>query len=198
MEQRDSLKAPGILVIWGGSDIHPQLYNRPNQGSFVGNTLSTRDQIESSLFSNAVQNNVPIVVVCRGAQLGCALSGGILVQHVGGHFRDHMMTTSDNKILITPSVHHQMMYPWSVPNHKLLAWSIRPRSSFYEGLTADELNQWPRKEYKGLVESHQVIEPEVVWFENTKCLAIQGHPEYLRATSPFNQYVYRLIRDFCL
>src|SRR3990167_1427424 len=86
-------KPPGILVLWGGEDIHPSFYNRPNVCSYVGFSPSMRDQIEAKLFARAVEAGLTVVGVCRGAQLGCALSGGILVQNITGHVSSHRMTT---------------------------------------------------------------------------------------------------------
>lgn len=189
------LEAPGILVIWGGSDIHPAMYHRENVASHVSNTPSFRDQAEAKLFAKAVKAGVVIFGVCRGAQLGCALSGGILVQDATGHGAAHRMTTNQGEVMLTSSLHHQMMYPWDVP-HQLLAWSSVPQSTVYDGLTEEEMEKWPKREYDGSGSTPAPIEPEVVWFPQTKCLAVQGHPEFMQATTPYNQYMKRLLDDF--
>jgi putative glutamine amidotransferase len=183
------LEAPGILIIWGGSDIHPALYNRPNTDSYVSLTPSPRDQAEAKLFAEAVRAGVFVVGVCRGAQLACALTGGILIQDVSGHSTGHRITTSDGQTLYSSSLHHQMMYPWEIP-HELLAWSSTPKSVEYRGITDEELSRIPTREFEG---SQGIVEPEVVMFPTTRCLAIQGHPEYLDADHPFNLYVRSLL-----
>lgn len=195
----DEFSGAGILILWGGSDIHPSIYNRPNIASFVGNAPSYRDQAEMKLFVKAVAAGIPIVGVCRGAQLACAMLGGILVQDVSGHgYGEHRITTSTGEVVVSSTVHHQMMYPWLI-EHELLAWSTIPRSTLYEGLTDEELAKWPTKEYDaGSSEAHiGVIEPEIVWFPQAKCLAIQGHPEYQDASTPFNQYIKRQLDVRC-
>lgn len=191
MKDNSEFDGPGILVIWGGSDIHPSYYNRPDIKSWVGNGPSQRDQTEAKLFAKAVKAGIPILGICRGAQLGCAMSGGILIQDVTGHGHQHRVTTVTDEVLVSSSLHHQMMYPWDI-EHKLLAWATIPHSEAYIGLTEEELARIPMKKYPEF-EEPQPVEPEVVLFPTTKCLAVQGHPEYMDAHHPFNQYVKGLI-----
>ena len=187
----DPVDGPGILIIWGGSDIHPSLYLRDNVGTYTGETLSLRDQAEAKLFSKAVEAGLLILGICRGAQLGCALSGGILIQDVSNHCRDHLITTIDEKTFSTSSLHHQMMYPWAI-EHELIAWTNYPRSSRYTGITDTELENWPTHQYG---DKELPIEPEIVWFPKTKCLAIQGHPEMMNYDCLFNKYIEILIKE---
>lgn len=189
----DDISGPGALIIWGGGDIHPSLYLRDNVSTHVGPTLSQRDQAEAKLFTRAVDAGLVILGVCRGAQLGCALTGGILVQDVSNHSYDHLMTTSEDKTFPTSSIHHQMMYPWDV-EHELLAWTHYPRSDRYVGITDAELERWPTHKFG---EKELPIEPEVVWFPKTKCLAIQGHPEMMKYHCSFNRYISDLVHIKC-
>lgn len=189
----NELKDPGALIIWGGGDIHPSLYLRDNVGSHVGHALSQRDAAEAKLFTKAVERGLTIFGVCRGAQLGCALSGGILVQNVSGHGYDHLITTIDEKTIPTVSIHHQMMYPWNI-EHELIAWTNYPKSQMYEGITEDELEKWPTHDYG---DKNLPVEPEIVWFPTTKCLAVQGHPEMEKFKSSFNQYLSGLVKSKC-
>lgn len=192
------LEAPGILVIHGGSDIHPSIYGRPNEASYVGNSPSPRDQAEMKLFLDAVKAGVPILGICRGAQLACAMAGGILVQDVDGHQGAHRIVTDDGRTLLSNSIHHQMMYPWQV-EHKLLGWSAIPKSTLYRGISDDELAAWPKKTYESESgPSDGYVEPEVVYFPQFRCLAVQGHPEMLDAKCEFNRYVQELINVHCL
>lgn len=146
---------------------------------------------EVKLFLKAKEAGLFIVGICRGAQLGCALSGGILVQDVDGHGFSHRITTVDGDEFMASSLHHQMMYPWDV-NHKLLAWSSTPRSPDYQGITEDEWLKWPRKMYEEL-KNEDVIEPEIVYFPDLKCLAVQGHPEMMDSKCQHNQYLKKCI-----
>ena len=175
---------PSILVIWGGEDIHPDWYGRPNIASHVTVFPSRRDVLEANLFKQAVALGIPIIGVCRGAQLGCALSGGILIQDVTGHVTDHQITDHWGDTYFTSSLHHQMMFPWHV-THDLIAWSTPRRSKRYVGLSVEESTELNNR-----------CEPEVVWFPSTKCLAVQGHPEYENPESQLNVHVKKYIEHY--
>ena len=123
------------------------------------------------------------------------MSGGILIQDVTGHHNTHLMTTKEGKTFPTSSIHHQMMYPWKIP-HELLAWTHYPKSMHYLGITDQELDEWQTDDY-GHPPRLLPIEPEVVWFPETKCLAIQGHPEMMDYDCQFNQYIGELVKEKC-
>lgn len=190
------IDAPGILLLWGGGDIHPSLYGRENAGSYVGNSPSLRDMDEVKLFLKAKDAGVFIVGICRGAQLGCAISGGILIQNVGGHSFSHHVSAHTGEKFVASSLHHQMMYPWDI-EHKLLAWSTTPRSPDYKGISEEEWIKWPRRMYDEL-KAEDIIEPEIVFFPTTKCLAIQGHPEMMNPTCAHNLFIKKCIDDLYL
>src|SRR3990167_3250317 len=88
---------PDALVIWGGEDISPKIYGQKPAIRWTSATakLSIRDKLEIALANQAVKMRIPIIGICRGAQLMCALSGGSLIQHVSGHgkFSGHLIVT---------------------------------------------------------------------------------------------------------
>jgi GMP synthase-like glutamine amidotransferase len=176
------------LVIWGGADISPTLY-RDAVADFTGADAepSRRDKVEVDACQYAIERKIPIIGVCRGAQLVCALAGGRLIQHVDNHAGGyHDIDTFDGKVVRSSSVHHQMMYPFDVPDHQLVAWSSQPRSKRYI-IGTNETD--PKMEGKP--------EPEIVWFPNIRALAIQGHPEFHQKPDedPFVQYCLELVRE---
>jgi anthranilate/para-aminobenzoate synthase component II len=177
------------LVIWGGEDISPSIYNNPvSKRTHAGASPSRRDRIELDACYAAIERGIPLIGVCRGAQLVCAVAGGRLIQHVNGHGGGHLMTTSDGRTMRTTSIHHQMMYPFEV-EHELLAWSSTNRSDVYI-IGTDETDP-------AMVGRP---EPEVVWFPKIKALAIQGHPEFVSNpdTDPFVHYCMGLVSRYCL
>ena len=180
---------PSILVIWGGEDIHPDWYGRPNIASHVTVFPSRRDVLEANLFKQAVALGIPIIGVCRGAQLGCALSGGILIQDVTGHVTDHQITDKWGDTYFTSSLHHQVMYPWNIDPqlYELIAWTNIPRSRYYKGISNEEAAS---------ALNIGRLEPEAVWFSESRCLAIQGHPEYEESESQLNVHVKKYIEHY--
>lgn len=177
------LQKPGVLVLWGGQDISPSIYGRPNHYlTHAPDGVRGRDAVEVALTKAAIDMGMPIFGVCRGAQLVCAMSGGILVQHVTGHVGNaHLIEFSDGKKLPMSTLHHQMMYPWNV-EHELLAWT-KPLSRCYEGISEEEADRI-------------IVEPEIVFFPKTRAFAIQGHPEYMHPKHPAVAECMRLFKEY--
>jgi anthranilate/para-aminobenzoate synthase component II len=177
------------LVIWGGEDISPSIYgDKVSSYTSADEELSDRDRLEVMAVSEAMARGIPVIGVCRGAQLVCAMSGGRLIQHVNNHGRSHKITTFDGHNVVTSSVHHQMMYPFDV-EHVMIGWSTERRSDVY--IIGSDMND---------EKMFGQVEPEIVWFPKTKCLAIQGHPEFHGdpETDPFVQYCMAKVRQFIL
>jgi gamma-glutamyl-gamma-aminobutyrate hydrolase PuuD len=164
----EELATDGALILWGGEDISPALYNQDVIHARASKHPSSRDLIEATLFNAAVKLGIPIIGVCRGAQLACALSGGTLYQHIqGGHHQDHAVSTFDGQTFYTTSCHHQALNLSKV-GHELLAWDKDRTTVAYTD--------------KDIVE---VTIPEVVLLTESNTLAIQGHPEWMSPTTPF-------------
>jgi len=180
----DELDSHGILVIWGGGDISPTMYNKPvSKRTHADATLSNRDSIELALARRAIELGLPIVGVCRGAQILCALAGGFLIQHVNHHGGHHVVKTYDGQRVNTNSIHHQMMYPFDV-EHELRAWIEHPLSDTH--IDVDENGKEFSRDMK--------IEPEYVYFPKIKGYAIQWHPEGMSGRAPANEWLLNDLR----
>lgn len=171
-----------ILVLHGGGDISPSLYGqRPSKLTGANDELSARDVSELLLAKRAIELGIPIFGICRGAQLACAIAGGSLVQHVDNHIgHTHEIVTKDGELYSTTTCHHQMMNPFKI-DHELIAWSAPSLSERYI--------------IEGEKQIEMPVEPEVVFFPQIKCLAVQGHPEWMPESSAFVQYCLKLIED---
>lgn len=155
-----------LVVITGGADISPSLYGE--KAHPTTSPYPERDDHEVEAFGIARALNKPMIGICRGAQLMCALSGGKLIQDQGNPFHIHKLYTYDNKEIKITSIHHQAMYPWGMPkdHFKLLAWTNNICGHHYNA-NSEEMELPDGKEC------------EVVHFPKTKCLGIQGHPEMM-------------------
>jgi len=69
------------LIITGGVDINPKLYNQKPHHS-VKRIEPKRDKLELSLLERATKENIPIFGICRGMQLINVFFGGDLVQNI--------------------------------------------------------------------------------------------------------------------
>lgn len=181
-EPHDLQDDNSALVIWGGSDINPSLYNHPK-----GRRTSCyegRDESEWALMQEAIRKGMTIIGVCRGAQMACAAAGGYLLQHVENHSGYHDVVTPDGKTISVNSIHHQMMAGYEKVGHELLGWIPQRRSPHYL-YKADELFPVPE----------QWVEPEYIYFKDIKAHAIQWHPEMMKRTSEATAYVLQSIKE---
>lgn len=169
-----------VLLLGGGEDISPSIYNQsPSRWCGANDTPSRRDRFELGMYKKAVAAKIPIIGICRGAQLICAASGGSLIQHVTGHGRTHTMTTKEGTVLNVSSAHHQMMNPFGT-KHKLIAWSTEKLSHCY--LIEDEK------------QVDVQVEPEIIYFQEVRGLAVQWHPEFMNSKEEAVLYLKKLIR----
>ena len=73
------------IVLSGGIDIHPRLYNSnvvdyPNRPDTFH---PERDEFEKMIFEITQEKSIPLLGICRGLQLVNCLTGGTLVQDLG-------------------------------------------------------------------------------------------------------------------
>lgn len=78
---------------------------------------------------------------------------------------------NDNERYEITSLHHQMVYPWTInPDYFDILFWTNPRSKHYEGFDIDTSK------------FYEFGEPEVVLYRvpgKPVCLGIQGHPEMM-------------------
>ena len=187
VDNMDNLDA---IVLWGGEDISPSLYNEKpfmRSGPMVP---SMRDTFEWECMNAAVKANIPIIGICRGAQILCAFAGGKLIQDVDNHgYGSHEVTVVGGGTFVTTTCHHQMMYPYDV-SHELLAWSTNHRATEYNP---------PTTEHAVSMRMHLDKEAEVVYFPEINGFAIQCHPEWHTHGSEllFNRWMIEQIKNKC-
>lgn len=119
------------------------------------------------------------------------MNGGKLIQNVTKHTikTTHPITElNTGRVYEITSTHHQMQYPFLLPKEY---WTCLFIASTYMS-----------DNYEGDGVLFPVYEPEIVLYHKPnfpKCLAIQGHPEYMRPESPIvvriNEIIDNLITD---
>lgn len=177
-----------VVLFTGGEDVYPAFYGE-EIGKYT-NYNRYRDDQEICEFNKAISLGKFILAICRGSQLITVLSGGNLVQHVTNHAISGMhkihLINEDVDIDIT-STHHQMMYPFYMDKnqYKIIAKSAINLSTTY--LNGDDIE-------KNL--SNDFVEPEIVYYNKTNALCIQGHPEYMPKNSIAVKYINVLIREY--
>lgn len=169
------LKKGDTLILWGGEDISPFYYKQTPNTYMNISSPSKRDKIEFALATKAIELEIPIIGICRGAQLLSIITGGKLLQHIEGHRQSHKVYTKDGHTFTTNSCHHQMMMPTEENN--IIAWA--EKTTGY-----DENNK----------KITPFIVPEIVYFPKIKSLGIQGHIEWNSMPKNYFNYCKELIK----
>jgi putative glutamine amidotransferase len=69
------------LVISGGPDVDPARYDEPAHAE-TGKPRVQRDAWELALLAAALERDIPVLAICRGAQVLNVAFGGSLIQHL--------------------------------------------------------------------------------------------------------------------
>lgn len=173
-----------LIVFTGGEDVSPDLYGDNKHLKTWNNPH--RDEREQMLYSIACKEGIPMVGICRGAQLLNVLNGGRMYQDVGKHAvgAGHLLvdTSTHQEILVT-STHHQMM----MPAEKAEVVAIANEGGYRE---------WVEN---GFVEREEVSNEdyEVLYYADTNCLCFQPHPEFTGAKwEPMKEYFANLLQRY--
>ncbi len=175
----DMIHEADVVCFTGGADVTPAYYgDAPHP--YTGNDVY-RDKEEKLIFDMCLVDEVPMVGICRGGQFLNVMSGGRMYQHVSGHTNAHTITDRrTGEAVYASSTHHQMMMP--SPEAVLVA------SSAIGGI-----REWYDQEvFKKDVSKEDI---EVVYYEHTKCLCFQPHPEF-NGYDSLQVYFHSLIEEF--
>lgn len=160
-----------LAIFTGGEDIYPIYYSEKiGKNTFYN---ERRDSNESDYYHYFKNRSIPMLGICRGAQFLTVMNKAKLIQHVTNHGIGEVHKIKDvsteQEYDIT-STHHQMMYPYNMNNkdYTLIAYSNPNRSNTYLNGNNDEID---------LPEGF--LEPEIVYYDKSRSLCIQGHPEYM-------------------
>ncbi len=179
------------FLFTGGHDVDPSLYGQdPTSQCGVSNTL--RDRLESTLFSYAIEHDIPILGICRGIQIINALCGGTLYQDLPSEY-----DLSCRRV-------HQMSPPYDQPCHRV---SVVENTPLHQLTQSDflEVNSYHHQAIKdlapnltvmaysedGLIEAIYMSSRRFVW-------AVQWHPEFNFHTSPSSRSIVKAFVDACV
>ena len=173
------------LILSGGHDVTPWNYGEESQQK-IGMIWPARDRFDMRLLREAEKAHIPVLGICRGAQLINVAHGGSLYQdisyreeptlkHNQGHTPDlptqtinlrqgsHLAALFDSQTIHVNSFHHQLI------------------KDLGQGLTADA------KALDGVIEAFENADASVI--------GVQWHPEMLhRSVQAMNNLFTDLIR----
>lgn len=183
----DVWSKPDLVCFTGGEDVNPKLYdeNPLKETRFS----ETRDQNDKTWYDR--YKDVPKVGICRGGQFLNVMSGGAMWQHVDNHGMSHDMINllpmepgwAQGDMLRVTSTHHQMMIPGEEGEVIAIAMNKIQDSGIAKTYLSGSKREIPK------------YDTEVVYYDNTKSLCYQPHPEYLQTTTN-EKYFFSLLNHF--
>lgn len=178
----DYLKHLDGLILTGGEDVNPRLY-QALPGKKLGRLNLDRDRMELALFKEALKQGKAILGVCRGLQLVNVGLGGSLIQ--------------DLDSLASIQIQHSQKGHPSQVHHPV---NIDPDSHLASLVQTDLMvNSYHHQAIDRLAESlrpvaispDQVIEA-VEWIDDQhSLLALQWHPEMNADHNPDSQAIFK-------
>lgn len=160
------------IVLSGGADVDPKIHS-PEEDPSLSKFEPGRDSHEFEILTGAIENDIPVLGICRGLQVINVHAGGTLFQDIPDHAninrpcddRHHKVRFVENSILSgiygseieVNSLHHQAI------------------DKIGEGIKA---TGWS----SGGEATEEVI--EAIEIENSQILAVQWHPELLPGADP--------------
>lgn len=196
-ELTESIEQANLVLLAGGEDISPEIYKEEEHRTTSPNVK--RDIMELAITEYAIEHKIPIIGICRGAQLLCALAGGVLVQDMNHSFHHDMYIYKINGKFFSNipievnSMHHQLQYPYCLKypsEYMVLGYSKSIRDYNKIGLVKNTKVDLRTLEYWG--------EPEVVYYPKIKGLAIQFHPEGMEGDSEAVMYCKYLVDEILI
>ena len=165
------------LIISGGPDISPEIYGQEN-GKFTNETYPEQDISEIALIKSAIEKDLPLLCICRGFQLLCAIHDGVLYQHLPetNGFEDH--GGWDGNV-----TEHGVNIVEGSRLEKIMGNRIIANSTHHQGVKdPGSLKITALSSHDGLIEA---VEIEKLTF----CIGVQWHPERIEHVSLYQAFI---------
>lgn len=166
----ENLKKIKGLILSGGIDIYPELYNDWETKEDTGKYNTDRDGFEYKLIEYSINNNIPILGICRGCQLINVFFNGSLIYDIPSIRKVDHDRIDDN----TMRIHNVNVFERSLLYNSVLSLNGNVTSSHHQSV--DRLGE-------GLMVSAKADDGiiEAIEYANNSnkpfLLGIQWHPE---------------------
>ncbi len=153
------------LLLPGGADVHPSRYGHEPEGTAYE---SDRDELELTLLQGALDQEIPVLGICRGLQVLNVATGGTLHQDVPVHSRyDVPVVDHVHDVNIEPGTRLSEIYGTTIGVNTLHHQTVDQLGNDL-AVTATAPD--------GTVEGVEMVGRDVV--------AVQWHPEMLEGIDP--------------
>ena len=166
------------IIITGGEDINPLLYNDTSNLKVCGEIDHRRDTLEKKLFDYAFENKIPLMGVCRGMQMINVASGGTLYGDIPSEIGTEVIHRNNGEVM------HEIALTESCP------------LIFPEGQDTFMVNSWHHQGLKNIPNGINVVArsfdslPEAIYIDqeiHPFMIAVQFHPERLGSDNPIHK-----------
>lgn len=159
------------LVLQGGSDVAPSSYGEETQNPQLWPGDIRRDNFEIYLIKKAIDYDLPILGICRGAQLLNAFFGGSLYQDIPLHKKKELYDGFSHEIIWDKESFMNSIYP-QAENQGIV------NSIHHQGIKilANDLISQAHYPVDGLIEAFK--------HKDKKIYGVQWHPEFSSALLP--------------
>lgn len=174
-----------LIQFTGGQDVSPFLYGEERHPT-TGNSPE-RDLKEAGSYAWAVRTGKKMAGICRGGQFLNVMNGGKMYQDVNNHAIGGTHPCYDRFTGEThdvTSTHHQMMIP-AAHGEVIAHANLATRKESFQ----------PYKDKYIIVNGILGEDTEVVYYDRTKSLCFQPHPEFHRADST-RKYYFELLERY--
>jgi putative glutamine amidotransferase len=89
-------RAVGVIIT-GGEDVAPDRYGKGDQVERCGDINFRRDTLEFKMVNYALNNNIPLMGICRGEQLMNVATGGTLIIDIPTDWHDTTVKHSNGE-----------------------------------------------------------------------------------------------------
>ena len=174
------------IIITGGEDINPLLYNDTSNLKVCGDIDHRRDTLEKKLFDYAFENKIPLIGVCRGMQMINVASGGSLYGDIPSEIGTEVIHRNNGEVM------HEIALTESCP------------LIFPEGQDTFMVNSWHHQGLKNIPDGINVVArsfdglPEAIYIDEKLhpfMIAVQFHPERLGSDNPIHKRMRKSFRN---
>lgn len=163
------------IILSGGEDVDPQLFGQDPHHQ-LGPTTPERDLAEIAMVKYALENNIPLLAICRGVQILNVALGGTLIQDIPSQIKESIQHSQ--KIDRSRDTHWVTISRDSKLYGIVGSERVRVNSLHHQAIdrVANDLRVVAQSS-DGIVEAVEYIQP------TTFTVGVQWHPESMASTN---------------
>lgn len=175
------------LLLAGGGDVNPDRYGSSGHAEVYA-VDEARDVLEFKLVSMALEQQLPLLGICRGLQVINVALGGTLIEHLPDVIEDKtahcLVPRAPTEHAIELAADSRLAGIYQETHFSAASWHHQAIGDVAPGLTI--VGRAP----DGTIEALEMADhPELI--------AVQWHPELTAATDPIQQRIFSTFIEIC-